>query len=153
MFFIPYAIMLFVVGMPIFFLELSLGQFTSSGPLTCWEMAPAFKGTLMTSSCTCMLAGPVLSRSSCTPSCISASSVMVAYRSKRARLHLATCCDVIALLLGIGVAMVTVSALVGIYYNMIIAWAIYYLFASFTSKLPWEECHKDWASECKFYNW
>ena len=74
---------------------------------------------------------------------------MVAYRSKRARLHLATCCDVIALLLGIGVAMVTVSALVGIYYNMIIAWAIYYLFASFTSKLPWEECHKDWASECK----
>ena len=60
---------------------------------------------------------------------------MVAYRSKRARLHLATCCDVIALLLGIGVAMVTVSALVGIYYNMIIAWAIYYRLLKGISRL------------------
>ncbi len=43
-FFIPYVIMLFFVGMPIFFLELSLGQYTRAGPLTCWEMAPLFKG-------------------------------------------------------------------------------------------------------------
>lgn len=43
-FFIPYVIMLFFVGMPIFFLELSLGQFTSSGPLTCWKYAPIFQG-------------------------------------------------------------------------------------------------------------
>jgi SNF family Na+-dependent transporter len=43
-FFIPYTIMLFFVGMPIFFLELSLGQFTSASPLTCWTMAPFFRG-------------------------------------------------------------------------------------------------------------
>ena len=50
---------------------------------------------------------------------------------------------------GIGVAMVIVSGLVGIYYNMIIAWAIYYLFASFSSKLPWEDCEEDFAGDCK----
>lgn len=43
-FFIPYCIMLVFVGIPIFFMELSLGQFTSEGPLTCWQMAPIFKG-------------------------------------------------------------------------------------------------------------
>lgn len=43
-FFIPYIIMLAFVGMPIFFLELSLGQFTGCGPLTCWKYAPLFQG-------------------------------------------------------------------------------------------------------------
>ena len=43
-FFIPYLIMLTFVGLPLFFMELSLGQFTSNGPLTCWEFAPIFRG-------------------------------------------------------------------------------------------------------------
>ena len=43
-FFIPYVIFLALVGMPIFFLELSLGQFCSSGPLTCWKYSPLFQG-------------------------------------------------------------------------------------------------------------
>ncbi|XP_064638944.1 sodium-dependent proline transporter-like [Lineus longissimus] len=83
-FFIPYCIMLVFVGIPIFFLELSLGQFTSSGPFTCWSFAPMFTG--------------------------------------------------------VGVAMVIVSGLVAIYYNMIIAWSLFYMFASFTSELPWSSC-------------
>ncbi|XP_053405697.1 sodium-dependent proline transporter-like isoform X2 [Mercenaria mercenaria] len=89
-FFIPYVIFLVFVGMPIFMLELSLGQFSSSGPLTCWKYAPLFQG--------------------------------------------------------VGVGMVVVSALVAIYYNMIIGWALYYLFASFTSELPWESCDLKWAT-------
>jgi len=44
-FLIPYAIMLVFVGIPLFYMELALGQFCSSGPLTCWELAPIFKGT------------------------------------------------------------------------------------------------------------
>ncbi|KAK7116102.1 sodium- and chloride-dependent neutral and basic amino acid transporter B(0+)-like isoform X1 [Littorina saxatilis] len=90
-FFIPYTIMLLLVGIPIFFLELALGQFSSSGPATCWRFAPLFSG--------------------------------------------------------IGVGMVIVSALVCIYYNMIIAWSLYYLFASFTSELPWAECRAPWATQ------
>ena len=47
-FLIPYFIMLFVVGVPLLFLELSLGQFSSNGPLTCWSYAPIFKGEKLT---------------------------------------------------------------------------------------------------------
>lgn len=43
-FLIPYAIMLILVGVPIFVLELSLGQFTSQGPLTCWKFSRLFSG-------------------------------------------------------------------------------------------------------------
>ena len=43
--------------------------------------------------------------------------------------------------------MVLVSALTSIYYNMILAWALYYLFASFTSDLPWNTCSGDWNSQ------
>ena len=44
-FLIPYAIMLLFAGLPIFFLELSLGQYSRQGPLKAFGMmAPAFKG-------------------------------------------------------------------------------------------------------------
>lgn len=89
----PSVIMLIFVGMPIFFLELSLGQFSSSGPLTCWKYSPMFTG--------------------------------------------------------VGWGMVIVSGFVGIYYNMIIAWSIYYLVASFTKlpNLPWDNCDQEWNTE------
>ena len=52
--------------------------------------------------------------------------------------------------LGVGIGMTVVSGLVGIYYNIIIAWPIYYLFASFNSQLPWEFCGNEWNSPCKY---
>ena len=30
------------------------------------------------------------------------------------------------------------------FYNVIIAWALYYFFASFTSELPWMSCNNTW---------
>jgi len=41
---------------------------------------------------------------------------------------------------GLGFANFVSQLFVGLYYNMIIAWTIYYLFASFTSHLPWQDC-------------
>lgn len=48
--------------------------------------------------------------------------------------------------LGVGITMVIISAFVTIYYNVIIAYALYYLFASFQKVLPWSDCFS-WADE------
>ncbi|XP_077984966.1 sodium-dependent proline transporter-like [Glandiceps talaboti] len=45
---------------------------------------------------------------------------------------------------GLGYAMVIVSVLVAIYYNVIIAYTIFYTFASVTSELPWIGCYHYW---------
>ncbi|ESO12934.1 hypothetical protein HELRODRAFT_188048 [Helobdella robusta] len=89
-FLIPYTIVLVLVGMPMFYLELVLGQFTSCGPLNCWEFAPLFQG--------------------------------------------------------LGMAQLVVSILVSIYYNMIIAWSLFYLFSSFINitNVPWSSCSNPW---------
>lgn len=41
---IPYAIMLALAGLPLFFLECSLGQFASLGPVSVWRILPLFQG-------------------------------------------------------------------------------------------------------------
>ncbi|XP_075115752.1 sodium- and chloride-dependent neutral and basic amino acid transporter B(0+)-like [Leptodactylus fuscus] len=91
-FLIPYAIMLALAGLPLFFLECSLGQFASLGPVAMWKVLPLFEG--------------------------------------------------------VGITMVLISTLVTIYYNVIIAYSLYYLFASFTSVLPWSECFEWSDNKC-----
>ncbi len=44
-FLIPYTTMLIFGALPLFFLELSVGQFTKSGPITIWnKICPPMKG-------------------------------------------------------------------------------------------------------------
>lgn len=44
-FLIPYFLFLFGGGLPVFFLEVAIGQFTSEGGITCWEkICPLFAG-------------------------------------------------------------------------------------------------------------
>merc|ERR1719312_2207241 len=74
-----------ISGLPLFFLELSLGQYAGKGPIKLFgRIAPIAKG--------------------------------------------------------LGYGMLMISFLVVIYYNLIIAWSIYYTFAGFTSELPWTYC-------------
>ena len=89
-FLIPYFIFLLLVGIPIVFLEMCVGQFTSTGPLTCWKMVPLFRG--------------------------------------------------------IGLSMNIVNMYLNMYYNMIIAYSLYFLVLSLTSVLPWESCQPAWSS-------
>uniref|UniRef100_A0A8B9SHP0 Transporter n=1 Tax=Anas platyrhynchos TaxID=8839 RepID=A0A8B9SHP0_ANAPL len=90
-FLVPYFIMLAICGIPIFFMELSLGQFSSLGPLAVWKISPLFKG--------------------------------------------------------VGMGTILIVSLVAIYYNMIIAYVLFYLFASLTSDLPWQHCGNWWNTE------
>lgn len=81
-FLIPYAIMMLIEGIPLFFLEFAIGQRFRRSALGCYNrIHPALKG------------------------------------------------------LGIGCIVVSLTGC--IYYIVVIAWSFFYLFASFTSKLPW----------------
>jgi len=42
---------------------------------------------------------------------------------------------------GVGYAVVLIAFYTDFFYNVIIAWAIYYFFASFTTQLPWTTCN------------
>ncbi|KAK7881583.1 hypothetical protein WMY93_029992 [Mugilogobius chulae] len=93
-FLIPYLTMLGIAGIPIFLLEVSLGQFASQGPVSVWKCIPALQGC--------------------------------------------------------GIAMLIISVLIAIYYNIIMCWTLYYLFASLKGALPWATCRNEWNTlECK----
>ncbi|XP_002665492.2 sodium-dependent neutral amino acid transporter B(0)AT1 [Danio rerio] len=57
-------------------------------------------------------------------------------------------------LLGVGIASMLVSFIVGMYYNTIIAWVMWYFFNSFQDPLPWSQCpingsRTGFVSECE----
>nr|XP_021140423.1 sodium- and chloride-dependent GABA transporter 2 isoform X4 [Columba livia] len=88
-FFIPYLIFLFTCGIPVFFLETALGQYTSQGGVTAWRrICPLFEG--------------------------------------------------------IGYASQVIVVLLNFYYIVVLAWALFYLFSSFTIDLPWGSCDHEW---------
>ncbi len=45
---------------------------------------------------------------------------------------------------GVGWTVVLIAWYVAFYYNVIIAWAVFYLFSSFTKELPWTGCNHPW---------
>ncbi|XP_041656053.1 sodium-dependent neutral amino acid transporter SLC6A17 [Cheilinus undulatus] len=82
---VPYFILLLLIGIPLFFLELAVGQRIRRGSIGVWNY-------------------------------------------------------VYPLLGGIGVSSLMVCGFVGLYYNVIIGWSIFYFFQSFQYPLPWAEC-------------
>ncbi|CAM4640757.1 unnamed protein product [Leuciscus chuanchicus] len=57
-------------------------------------------------------------------------------------------------LTGVGIASMLVSFMVGMYYNTIIAWVMWYFFNSFQDPLPWSQCpvnenRTGFVSECE----
>ncbi|XP_043911378.1 sodium- and chloride-dependent GABA transporter ine-like [Protopterus annectens] len=88
-FLIPYLLMLALVGIPLLYMELTIGQYIRFGPVH--AMA-----------------------------------------------------KVCPLLKGVGMSTMMMSFLMCTYYNLIITWALYYLFSSFQSPLPWQSCNNSW---------
>lgn len=55
---------------------------------------------------------------------------------------------------GIGFAVVLIAFYVDFFYNVIIAWALHFFFASFTSQLPWISCSNSWNTpQCAEVNY
>ena len=52
---------------------------------------------------------------------------------------------------GVGCAMVTVSLIVCIYYNVIMSYTVYYMVSSFASEVPWSKCDPTWADMSTCY--
>ncbi|XP_051255873.1 sodium- and chloride-dependent GABA transporter ine [Dicentrarchus labrax] len=88
-FLVPYLFMLVVLGIPLLYMELTVGQYTRRGPVHA----------------------------------------------------LAIVCP---LLKGVGMASVAISFIMCTYYNVVITWALYYLFSSFQATLPWQNCNNTW---------
>ncbi|KAI1284893.1 Sodium-dependent nutrient amino acid transporter 1 [Halotydeus destructor] len=89
-FLLPYLILLCIIGRPLYYLELLMGQFGGKGPITVWKILPAFKG--------------------------------------------------------LGYAQFFCNFYIIIFYNYLMALALFYMFASFNSTLPWTECNSEWAN-------
>ncbi|KAM8897212.1 sodium- and chloride-dependent GABA transporter 2-like [Spinachia spinachia] len=91
-FFIPYTLFMITCGIPLFFLETALGQYTSQGSVTCWRrICPLFQGMGY------------------------ASHLIIAFSATS--------------------------------YIIIIAWAFFYLFLSFSAELPWASCGHEWNTD------
>jgi solute carrier family 6 amino acid transporter-like protein 5/7/9/14 len=105
-FIIPYVLMLVFVGLPLFFMELIVGQYVAAGPMKVWSISPLF--------------------------------------------------------LGIGAGMQMINFISSIYYNMLMGWSLYYLFASWQKELPWSDCKHEYntpycytkreAQDCEDYS-
>src|SRR5437899_2896882 len=94
--------MVFVIGLPIFLIELGLGQFSSMGPAHMYaNLTPIFKGNI-------------------------SQNLFVIFTKY-------------CLFLGVGLASIIASVIVGIYYNMIIAWTLFYFVHSFLGE-GWNYC-------------
>ncbi|XP_014649492.1 PREDICTED: sodium- and chloride-dependent GABA transporter 2 isoform X2 [Ceratotherium simum simum] len=48
---------------------------------------------------------------------------------------------------GIGYSSQIIVVLLNIYYIVVLAWALFYLFSSLTTQLPWGSCHHEWNTE------
>uniref|UniRef100_A0A8C4MH99 Transporter n=1 Tax=Equus asinus asinus TaxID=83772 RepID=A0A8C4MH99_EQUAS len=87
-FLIPYFIALAFEGIPLFHMELAIGQRLRKGSIGVWTTISPYLG-------------------------------------------------------GIGLGCFTVSSLIGIYYNTVLTWVLWYLLNSFQNPLPWSACPPD----------
>ena len=114
------------LGIPIFLFELCSGQFSSRGPSALWAINPLFKGNCTVEN---------LSMRAC---------VRLKHNKMKHPSNTITVCACVCIYVlfpGLGYGIICVNWLIGLYYNVIIAWCFYYFFMSMTTSLPWSNCN------------
>lgn len=84
--------MFYILGKPMYYLEMILGQFSSRSSIKIYELCPAFRGA------------------------------------------------------GVGQLIATICIIT--YYCSLIAMTLFYMFASFSTELPWAKCWESWGADC-----
>ncbi|RWS27411.1 sodium-dependent noradrenaline transporter-like protein [Leptotrombidium deliense] len=132
-FLLPYLIMLAVGGIPLFYMELALGQYHRKGAITCWgKIVPLFK-VLFSTLCVISL------KLNVTP--------FYVYKRIVSSCNYISFCNLseyVTYFTGVGYAVVLIAFYVDFYYNVIIAWSLRFFFVSFTRELPWMRCNNEW---------
>lgn len=127
-FLIPYLLMVFIIGLPIFFAELFVGQYSGLGPIKAYGfIAPLFKGECVAS--------------------LSASLIKSNQSDRKSHRKLINSCFCFQPTSGLGYCTLLVITFVSIYYMVIIAWVLFYLWTSFFPSLAWGSCDNDWNSK------
>ena len=145
-FLIPYFTMLFLGGIPLFFMELSLGQYHKRGAISVWYIAPLFKGL----SCSFLDLFPCSNSPPPPPPPPQKRKTKPVVIIKS--WHSSTAVVISSCLAGIGMAQCLIAYFVAFYYNVIIAWSFFYLFYSLRAvlpgyNLPWISCDNYWNTE------
>lgn len=112
--------MLFLVGKPVYYLEMVIGQFSSRSSIKAFDLCPMTRGMRMIKFNTRELR--VDSRSSLT--------------------------NFYFTLSGIGVGQVLATTMATGYYASLLAIIIRYFVASFYPVLPWSNCKTEWGATC-----
>nr|CAD7198370.1 unnamed protein product [Timema douglasi] len=120
-FLIPYFLTLILAGIPMFFMELALGQMLTIGGLGVFRIAPLFKDW------------------GCCPERGCATDYEQAFR-----LLLTLNPPGTVMPSSIGYAAAVMSCWMNIYYIVILSWAIFYFFMSLRSDVPWRTCNNYW---------
>ncbi|KAK6620008.1 hypothetical protein RUM44_006408 [Polyplax serrata] len=145
-FLVPYFICLVAGGIPIFFLEIAIGQYTSQGGITAWNFCPIFKEEESKKSLL------IIKVSRCVSTIVFVYSGKFATNRIQNRMLAIHSGNIRGYLLlsepgasdGIGYATTIICFLLNVYYIVILAWAIHFFFNSFRAVLPWSSCDNWW---------
>ncbi|XP_068076888.1 sodium- and chloride-dependent GABA transporter 1 isoform X1 [Danio rerio] len=129
-FLIPYFTTLVFAGIPLFLLETALGQYTSVGGLGVWKLIPMMKVSLLIRGRYSGMNRQLIQQVFTQPMPFQPQPIS-----------------------GVGLAAVVLSFWLNIYYIIIIAWALYYLFSSLKAELPWQTCDNPWNTDRCFSNY
>ncbi|VDM62916.1 unnamed protein product [Angiostrongylus costaricensis] len=127
-FLIPYITLVIFFGLPTMYLEMAIGQYTSSGPSTVFRhYIPALQGMCGRVSALAWM------RNVCTISTTTSAYLRTLLRN----------------ILGVGWSMTCVGVTICIYYCLVVSWIFMYLSSAATGGLElWASCSNEWNDIC-----